>query len=156
MSTQQRYIGRRLFPELFEPKVHQDWLDPRFIQLVERFKQLAALPAAEDPASRDKILAELCSSELGFMHHSDEVYSFPVFSQHFITQFNQEIANFYASGLPARRPNSMNNYGIIVNEIGMRPMITAFQQECLLPITRVLFPDIGSEFDEHHSFIVRC
>lgn len=101
--------------------------------------------------------------------------------------FNAEIENFYASKIPARRPNSMNNYGdlvenlgariryirffqptltvdtcfyiswlytffgwllgwkelenwnwhsrgVIVNEIGMRPMITQFQQEFIWPI----------------------
>eukprot|EP00434_Breviolum_minutum_P044244 symbB.v1.2.039499.t1/scaffold6608.1/size16736/1 len=49
----------------------------------------------------------------------------------------------------------MNNYGVIVNEIGMRPMITQFQQEFIWPIAKVLFPEEASQFDSHHSFIVR-
>ena len=49
----------------------------------------------------------------------------------------------------------MNNYGVVVNEIGMRPMITAFQQMYLWPIARRLFPVIGAQFHDHHAFIVR-
>jgi hypothetical protein len=49
----------------------------------------------------------------------------------------------------------MNNYGVIVNEIGMYPMISNFQQKYLWPIARRLFPKQGSRFSDHHSFIVR-
>ena len=45
----------------------------------------------------------------------------------FCDKFLAEIDNYFASGLPIRRPNSMNNYGLIVNEIGMEPSITALQ-----------------------------
>lgn len=49
----------------------------------------------------------------------------------------------------------MNNYGVVVNEIGMRPMITSFQQQYLWPLSQRLFPVQGSQFDDHHSFLVR-
>jgi len=50
----------------------------------------------------------------------------------------------------------VNNYGVIVNEIGMRTMITNFQQTYLWPLAKVLFPVQSSpRFDDHHSFIVR-
>ena len=49
----------------------------------------------------------------------------------------------------------MNNYGVVVNEIGMRQMITDFQQSYLWPIASRLFPKQGASFDDHHSFIVR-
>lgn len=34
--------------------------------------------------------------------------------------FNAEMENFYASKIPARRPNSMNNYGDLVENLGAR------------------------------------
>ena len=34
-------------------------------------------------------------------------------------------------------------------------MITSFQQTYLWPIARQLFPIQGSQFDDHHSFLVR-
>ncbi|KAL7572500.1 hypothetical protein ACA910_000326 [Epithemia clementina (nom. ined.)] len=88
-----------------------------------------------------------------------DVYSFNCFDSSFIQMFNEEIENFYQmaekENIPIRRPNSMNNYGVIVNEIGMRPMIIAFQQEYILPLARVLFPQQGFQLDDHHLFIVR-
>lgn len=39
------------------------------------------------------------------------VYSFPLFTEDFCDRLLEEIFHFYESGLPARRPNSMNNYG---------------------------------------------
>merc|ERR1712113_41868 len=68
--------------------------------------------------------------------------------------FVEEIFNFYASGLPAKRPNSMNNYGIILNEIGLEPMINELQR-ILQPLGELLFPGPGDCWDGHHCFIVR-
>lgn len=49
----------------------------------------------------------------------------------------------------------MNNYGVIVNEIGMRSMISSFQQKYIWVLARTLFPKQGDVFHNHHSFIVR-
>lgn len=49
----------------------------------------------------------------------------------------------------------MNNYGVVVNQIGMKAMITDFQR-ILWPLTNVLFPlQSFPSFDDHHSFIVK-
>ena len=56
------------------------------------------------------------------------------------------------------RPNSMNNYGIIVNNIGMQPVLTALQRFVLQPIAGMLYPTQALEgrgFDGHHSFMVQ-
>mmetsp|Transcript_854 Transcript_854/g.1822 ORF Transcript_854/g.1822 Transcript_854/m.1822 type:complete len:526 (+) Transcript_854:45-1622(+) len=82
------------------------------------------------------------------------VYSFPVFSESFCDMLLAEIFNFYSSGLEARRPNSMNNYGIILNEIGLEPLIDSLQQ-MLQPLGEMLFSGPGSVWDGQHCFIVR-
>ena len=46
-----------------------------------------------------------------------------IFTEGFCKDFVEELDGFHASGLPARRPNSMNNYGVVVNEIGMEPAL---------------------------------
>ena len=46
------------------------------------------------------------------------VYTFPLFSDEYCAALIAEVEHFQRSGLPVRRPNSMNNYGLIVNEIG--------------------------------------
>lgn len=62
--------------------------------------------------------------------------------------------NYCSSGLPISRPNSMNNYGLIVDNIGMQPLISHLRDTYLLPLSRLLFPTEGSEFHSHHAFIV--
>mmetsp|Transcript_54422 Transcript_54422/g.100559 ORF Transcript_54422/g.100559 Transcript_54422/m.100559 type:complete len:543 (-) Transcript_54422:71-1699(-) len=84
-----------------------------------------------------------------------EVYSFPLFTPEFCEMYIEEIYSFYASGLPARRPNSMNNYGVVVNEIGLEPMNDMLQIRILQPIARALFGNIGAHLGHQHTFIVR-
>jgi hypothetical protein len=46
------------------------------------------------------------------------VYSFPMLRPEFCDIFTDEIDSYYASGLRCPRPNSMHEYGCIVNDIG--------------------------------------
>jgi hypothetical protein len=68
------------------------------------------------------------------------VYSFGMLSIAFCDKFLEEVDNYFASGLPVRRPNSMNNYGLIVNDIGLEPSITHLQQDYILPLAKLLYP----------------
>jgi len=131
------YKPQRLNPRLFDAQRDwaPEWLDPAF---------LGALQSGSADALRGILRMEAA-----------EVYSFPMFTPSFCNAFVDEVDRFAASGLPAARPNSMNRYGIIVNRIGLEPMFDRLQQEILLPISSLLFPGIGSHFDQHHSFIVR-
>ena len=88
-------------------------------------------------------------------HVPGDVFSFPMFTTEFCERFLDEVMNFYASGLPARRPNSMNNYGVIVDDIGMEFMITRLQEDVLIPLSRTVWPSIGAGLNSHHAFIVR-
>jgi hypothetical protein len=54
---------------------------------------------------------------------SEGVYSLPLFAPGFAAMLLEEVEHYRASGLPMRRVNSMNRYGVIVNEIGMHAMI---------------------------------
>ena len=57
---------------------------------------------------------------------SPGVFSFDLFSTDFCEALTEEVENFEGTSLPRRRPNTMNNSGLIVNEIGMeevRPSI---------------------------------
>jgi hypothetical protein len=67
------------------------------------------------------------------------VYSFPLFSPAFCEALVAELASFEASGLPASRPNSMNNYGVVVNLIGLGPFMDSLQEEVAKPIAERLF-----------------
>jgi len=147
-QTEEAYSPLRKHPELFEPRIPEEWVAPELLKLVKAFQ--------DAKGSAPQGAGALSLAPPGTLREEAwEVYSFPCFSELFRRLFNEELASFYQSGIPARRPNSMNNYGVIVNEIGMQPMITAFQQQYIWPLARRLFPEEGAKLDGHHSFIVR-
>jgi len=47
----------------------------------------------------------------------------------------------------------MNNYGLVLNDVGMRESLSALQSY-VWPVARVLFPTEGAQLDDHHSFVV--
>jgi ubiquitin-protein ligase len=136
----QKYAERVLHKELFgsfesPPQMRQEWFDPAFWR---------AHQAGTTEAWRDLLHEELAG----------EVFSFPVFTMEFCQLLVEEIFNFYATGLPAKRPNSMNNYGIILNEIGLEPFVAELQK-MFQPIGEIFFPGAGHVWDGNHCFIVR-
>lgn len=137
LGTIRKYREQVRHRELFEtpPQWREEWFDSRFWHAQQE----------GTPHAWRALLTE---------HLPGEVYSFPIFREEFCKTFVEEIFNFYASGLPARRPNSMNNYGIILNEIGLEPMIDELQR-MLQPLGELLWPGPGHMWDGHHCFIVR-
>ena len=45
--------------------------------------------------------------------------------------FVAEVDAYAASGLPTARPNSMNKYGLVLNEIGMEHVFDSLQERVL-------------------------
>ena len=134
------YRAQVLHPELFDPlqPLKEEWLHPSARACIEAMRE-------GDLAAARAILSE---------HAAGEVFSFPLFTDDFCDKLLEEVFNFYKSGLPARRPNSMNNYGIILSDIGLEPFIDKLQ-EFLQPLGQGLFQAPGSLWDSHHCFIVR-
>ena len=135
LTPEERYVPLRREPRLFTSLLRDEWITP---------EARAVAAAAWEGFLHDAVVRE-----------SAGVYSFELFSKAFCETFLAEVDNYDASGLPVRRPNSMNMYGLIVNEIGMKEAITELQQEILWPVARLLFPLQSTQFDAHHSFIVR-
>ena len=163
LSPEEAYEPLRKTPELFESLLRDDWLAPSLRDVVTA-------------ARRGECHRDLVEEAPG-------VFSFELFSDAFCAAFLDEVDHYRNSGLPIRRPNSMNNYGprrrvrpvrrregarargtgrpsspvvgLIVNEIGMRGAIDQLQREVLLPIARSLWPREASSFHTHHSFMVQ-
>ena len=70
------------------------------------------------------------------------MYSFPFVKEEFCSMLIEEVDNYQGCGLPIRRPNSMNNYGLILNEIGLEPMNDLLQSQYLQYVARLLFPKV--------------
>lgn len=84
------------------------------------------------------------------------VYSFDLFTEEFCDILVAEVEHAQrTSHEQFERPNGMNRYGIVLNQLGLEPLITGLQQERLLPLQAALYPEEGSAADDHHCFIVR-
>ncbi|KYO39639.1 2-oxoglutarate and iron-dependent oxygenase domain-containing protein 2 isoform A [Alligator mississippiensis] len=85
------------------------------------------------------------------------IYRLPVFSKEFCRVFIEELENFEQSDMPKGRPNTMNNYGVLLNELGLdEAFITPLREKYLQPITALLYPDLGGDsLDSHKAFVVK-
>ena len=136
LPVAQRYQPMRKDPALFDPGLVKQWLHPEFAELSH---------ALDEGADVRSLVAQVGGMQ--------DVYSFPLLNDEACDRLCDEIEHFGKSGLPARRPNSMNRYGLILNEIGMRPSLDALQAE-VWRVARELWPVEGASFDDHHSFCV--
>ena len=108
LSIVNLYKPLRKHPALFDAKAGWNrWIEPRLLDALEELK------AGNESAVRSLLRVEVEGSDAS-------VYSFAIFTTDFCDRFIEELDNYYATGLPQPRPNSMNNYGIIVNQIGMQ------------------------------------
>lgn len=132
-----QYRRLQKHPELFDVKIgwREEWFDPDFLEALR--------------TNNDETWTSIITE-----HLPGAVFSCKMFSNLFCNMLVEEVENFGTTGLPARRPNSMNNYGIILNEIGWRPMVDVLQDRVLAKIAARQWPQI-SPFDGHHTFIVR-
>ena len=82
-------------------------------------------------------------------------WTFPCFRQEFCAALVEELRRYENTNLPKFRPNSMNNYGVILNEIGLHPFITALCRLAFFEIGQLLLPMFAeNSLDHHHTFVV--
>jgi hypothetical protein len=87
-------------------------LYPQLFQLKEEFFEESFL-AAVNSNSKEKMMSIL-------KEETNRVFSFQMLKPDFCNKLIEEAAHYEQSGLPIDRPNSMNNYGLILNEIGFQ------------------------------------
>ena len=129
----------RVHPSLWQ--LDRTLLDARFV----------ALAARADTLTRDDVLAFVRAEG------SVGVYSFPLFAPALCRMMLDEVEHFSRSGLPSSRPNSMNNYGVILDDLGLSPMLAELRTSLLIPaIARHLYAEHGgATLDGHHAFVVQ-
>ena len=144
------YLERCLYVEQnytpLHPQVYTleaSFLHPAFVEIVNYCKSAGS--------SKEGLLS-LIKGEA-----PARAYSFPVFSVEFCKLLVEELEHFEKSPMPKERPNSMNNFGLLLSEVGfdlrfMDPLRT----EYLLPLSGLLYPECcGGTLDSHRVFIVR-
>ncbi len=134
----------------FKSHFEEDWLDPLFVEAVKEGK------------------FDVGKSGSGFLteHIPGLVYSFPCFSPELCDKLLEEIENIQKlekmdhrdpRSLQGHvdRPNGMNRYGVVLNQLGLEPFASFFQTKYVHPLARTLFPVEAEGFDDHHCFCVR-
>ncbi|XP_043828471.1 2-oxoglutarate and iron-dependent oxygenase domain-containing protein 2-like [Dromiciops gliroides] len=86
-----------------------------------------------------------------------KIYRMPIFTQDFCQMLLQELEHFEQSDMPKGRPNTRNNYGILLHELGLdEPLVTPLRENYLQPLTAFLYPDCGGgQLDSHRAFVVK-
>ncbi|XP_028313357.1 2-oxoglutarate and iron-dependent oxygenase domain-containing protein 2 isoform X2 [Gouania willdenowi] len=121
----------------------QSFFAPKFKDIVEYCRT---------PNATEKGLLELLEEEA-----APRVYRLPVFQKRFCDDLLEELEHFERSAAPKGRPNSMNHYGVLLNELGFdEGFMTPLREQYLLPLTSLLYPDCGGRcLDSHKAFVVK-
>ena len=128
-----------------QPTLLPEWLAP----------SLRPLVAARSAAARRAAAA--AALDAGTLHElAPGIYSFDCFSASFCAELLAEVDAFEATELPRRRPNTMNRHGLILNEIGMEPLLTLLLRQIIAPLSAAVYPreEVARALDHHHSFVV--
>ncbi|XP_053725758.1 2-oxoglutarate and iron-dependent oxygenase domain-containing protein 2 isoform X1 [Synchiropus splendidus] len=130
-----------LHPHVY--RLQESYLDPKFKQIVVYCESSCAT------------VEGLCQQleELA----APRVYRLPVFTKAFCEELLEELEHFERSSCPKGQPNTMNNYGILLNELGFDTnFITPLREQHLRPLASLLYPDCGGRsLDSHKAFVVK-
>ncbi|KAM7279418.1 hypothetical protein ACFE04_006552 [Oxalis oulophora] len=90
---------------------------------------------------------------------SPGVFTFEIFNRQFCDTLIAEVENFEKwvddKNVKILRPNTMNNYGTVLDDIGFETMLNKLVDQYISPIAKVFYPEVGgTSLDSHHGFIV--
>ncbi|KAM5312867.1 2-oxoglutarate and iron-dependent oxygenase domain-containing protein 2 isoform 1-T1 [Glossophaga mutica] len=130
-------------PEIYSP-LQDGALAPEFLAAAE----YSALPGAN---------LEGLLRQLETVSEEKRIYRLPVFTAPFCQALLEELEHFEQSDLPKGRPNTMNNYGVLLHELGLDgPLVTPLRERFLQPLMALLYPDCGGCWlDSHRAFVVK-
>jgi len=136
-AISQAYKPKQLHPEIFE--LNENIFSPHFLAAIKN--------------KNPEIIFSLLKKESPY----SELYTFDLFTPEFCQKLIEEVEHFQSMDgiIKVNRPNSMNNYGAILEEMGFSPMLDELLRNYLRPLVVVAFPDWETEnLDSHHSFVV--
>ncbi|KAJ7570937.1 hypothetical protein O6H91_01G140600 [Diphasiastrum complanatum] len=93
------------------------------------------------------------------IEHSPGVFSFDMLEPSLCSMIIDEVEHFehwaQAAKVKVMRPNTMNKYGAVLDDIGMENMLDQMMTKFVSPMASVLFSNVGgSSLDSHHGFVV--
>lgn len=90
---------------------------------------------------------------------SPGIFTFNMLQPAFCSKMLDEVEHFERWAAEARikimRPNTMNKYGAVLDDIGMENMLDQLMSKFISPVASLLFMEVGgSSLDTHHGFVV--
>ncbi|KMZ56356.1 2-oxoglutarate (2OG) and Fe(II)-dependent oxygenase superfamilyprotein [Zostera marina] len=87
------------------------------------------------------------------------LYTFSMLQPFFCDMMVSEVENFEkwvgTVKLKIMRPNTMNKYGVVLDDFGLEPMLDTLMEDFISPLSRALFVEVGGQsLDSHHGFVV--
>ncbi|KAJ8747765.1 hypothetical protein K2173_012954 [Erythroxylum novogranatense] len=85
------------------------------------------------------------------------VYIFDMLKPNFCNMLMSEntLKDGFRDKLRIMRPNTMNKYGVVLDDFGLETMLGQFMDHYIRPMSGVFFPEVGgSTLDSHHGFVV--
>jgi hypothetical protein len=166
LSNHPEFLGSRIQYQNLDTS---GWLVPEFVAMITNVRaallEAAGIPTAGPNTTITALMSYNCAKVASVVHawrtHVTEqypgIYTFDMFTKQFCNSFIEEVALYEASALPRRRPNTMNNYGLILNDIGMYGLMSALMEMYLVPLVQLLYYEepVAYGLDHHHSFIVQ-
>ncbi|KAI5091301.1 2-oxoglutarate and iron-dependent oxygenase domain-containing protein 2 [Silurus meridionalis] len=144
-SAERKSIIKQIYKPLYQHVYHlqESFLAPEFVEIVKYCR--------DDGASEEGVM------ELVTAQAAPRVYRIPVFTRDFCKDLVEELEHFERSGAPKGRPNTMNNYGILLDELGLdEGLIAPLRELYLKPLAALLYPDCGGKWvDSHRAFAVK-
>lgn len=180
-----RGLKHSLFPCIDDPSQQPTPKEATDAWQARRRKRLASLEAVKPticpPLSKEEyVIAEpfrrfdrSCLSSVGSSLELPEIFQGQqvhviqdVFTPEFLQLFNEEVIKIVQSVPPnrLRRPNSMNNYGFVLQDVGFRDWMYGLANEFLFPLAvRANIIDVTStemrrgitSFKSVHAFVIR-
>ena len=158
VAVVRRYRDRCACPALLRGIFLPEWIAPAFRPLmglareasVEAEVGAGTSSAASTPGPSDRWRSLVTEISPG-------IFAFDLFTPLVCDLIAAEVDRFEAGDLPRRRPNTMNRLGMVVNEIGLEPLMTELLERLVAPLCAALYPAemVTCALDSHHSFVVQ-
>ena len=124
----------------------------------------SSLATLSDEDLNPKLIAALRSPDpvtlrsLLTLVHPD-IYLVTIFDPQWCHRMLCELDSFEEwveqTGCRVETPNSMNNYGVILSQIGLGPMLDDVRTRVIGPMAALCFPEVGgASLEEVHGFVV--
>lgn len=130
-------------------------LAPALLEAVDRLEQLHIRVESSDAETRRQHEEKVWRTAVTEVFPN--VYALPVLSQTTCEEIIEEMEHFFAfcesRKLAIFRPNSMNNYGAILDDFGFRAVLDELMKGYVQKLSTVFYPRIP-RLDAHHGFIV--